>query len=152
MLFVCLPARLAISLTVACWAEWLSARSTVFLCRCWRRRFIRDPWGVFNLRQLLPNHLVQFLVPWQYRLNEIITIDSAIMDVRPTWIDDVAGTVIVGAPVHAVFQFNMVDAFFPCQFFSLLLLGHFSSSCMIILLALASYSFQSTLPSCMPSE
>ena len=72
----------------------------------------------------IPYRLMQVLVPRQYRLKKVITVDSAVMDVRPTRIDDITGTVIEGAPVHAVVQCDVICTLPVRQLFSLFELGH----------------------------
>lgn len=72
----------------------------------------------------IPYRLMQVLIPRQHRLEKVITVDSAVMDVRPTRIDDITGTVIEGAPVHAVVQCDVICTLPVRQLFSLFELGH----------------------------
>ena len=68
---------------------------------------------------------MQVCVPRQYRLKKVITVNSSVMDVRPTRIDDIAGTVIEGTPVHAIVQCDVICTLPVCQLFSLFELDHF---------------------------
>ena len=73
----------------------------------------------------IPYRLMQVLVPRQHRLEKVITVDSAVMDVRPMRIDDITGTVIEGAPVYAVVQCDVICTLPVRQLFSLFELDHF---------------------------
>ena len=72
----------------------------------------------------IPYRLVQFLVPRKYCFEKVITVNGSVMDVRPARIDDIAGTVIEGAPVNAVVQCDVICTLPVCQLFSLFELGH----------------------------
>jgi len=56
----------------------------------------------------IPYRLMQVLVPRQHRLKEVVAVNRSVMDVRPARIDDITGTVIEGAPVHAVVQCDVI--------------------------------------------
>ena len=66
---------------------------------------------------------MKLFVLWQYRLNEVITVDSPIMDVRPAWVNDVTGAVVKDAPALVILN-DVVGAFLTRLLLDFLQLVH----------------------------